>query len=167
MNLGQLWEAIQASSLGIYIAESAWAFPTIESVHVIAIVTVVGTVAVVDLRLLGLTARDYPVTVISRDTLTWTWGAFVLAAITGLLLFASKATNYMANPYFLAKMAMLILVGLNMTVFHLITWRTIKEWDTSAITPTGAKIAGALSLFFWVLVIFFGRTIGFTLGIYE
>jgi len=73
----------------------------------------------------------------------------------------------MANPYFLAKMAMLILAGLNMAVFHLITWRTVKEWDTSPVMPTGAKIAGALSLFFWVLVIFFGRSIGFTLGIYE
>ncbi|HZV19441.1 MAG TPA: DUF6644 family protein [Sphingobium sp.] len=167
MILGHLWESLQASSLGTYIAESAWAFPTIESLHVIAIVTVVGTVAVMDLRLLGLTSRDYAVTVMSRDTLTWTWLGFTLAAITGLLLFISKATNYMANPYFLAKMAMLILAGLNMAVFHLITWRTVKEWDTSPIMPTGAKIAGALSLFFWLLVIFFGRTIGFTLGIYE
>lgn len=167
MNLGQLWESLQASSLGIFVAESAWAFPTIESLHVIAIVTVVGTVAIMDLRLLGLASRDYAVTVMSRDTLPWTWGAFMLAAVTGLLLFVSKATSYMANPYFITKMCLLILAGLNMAVFHLITWRTVKEWDTSPVMPRGAKIAGALSLFFWLLVIFFGRAIGFTLGIYE
>jgi len=167
MNLGQLWESLQASSLGVYIAESAWAFPTIETLHVIAIVTVVGTVAITDFRLIGLASRDYPVTAISRDTLPWTWGAFVLAVITGLLLFTSKATSYMANPYFLIKMGLLILAGLNMAVFHAVTWRTVNDWDNSPVLPTGAKIAGALSLLFWLGVIFFGRAIGFTLGIYE
>lgn len=167
MNLGQLWESLQASSLGVFVAESAWAFPTIETLHVIAIVTVVGTVAIMDLRLLGVTSRDYAVTALSRDTLPWTWAGFVLAAITGLLLFVSKATSYMANPFFLTKMCLLILAGLNMAVFHLMTWRTVKDWDNSPALPTGAKVAGALSLFFWILVIFFGRAIGFTLGIYE
>ncbi len=167
MNLGQLWESLQASALGIFVAESTWAFPTIETLHVIAIVTVVGTVAVMDLRLLGVASRDYAVTALSRDTLPWTWGAFVLAAITGLLLFVSKATSYMANPYFLIKMGLLILAGLNMAIFHAMTWRTVKDWDNAPALPTGAKVAGALSLFFWILVIFFGRAIGFTLGIYE
>lgn len=167
MNLGQLWESLQASSLGIFVAESTWAFPTIETLHVIAIVTVVGTVAVMDLRLLGVASRDYAVTALSRDTLPWTWGAFCLAAVTGLLLFVSKATSYMANPYFLIKMGLLILAGLNMAVFHAMTWRTVNDWDNSPVLPTGARVAGALSLLFWVLVIFFGRAIGFTLGIYE
>jgi hypothetical protein len=167
MNLGHLWEALQSSSLGIFIAESAWAFPTLESIHVIAIVTVVGSIAVMDLRLLGLASRDYAVTVLSRDTLPWTWGAFVLAATTGLLLFVSKATSYMVNPYFLTKICLLVLAGLNMAIFHAITWRTVRDWDTSPQVPRGAKIAGGLSLFFWVLVVFFGRAIGHTLGMYE
>lgn len=167
MNLGQLWHSIQYSSLGVWLAESAWAFPTIESIHVIAIVTVVGSIAVMDLRLLGITSRDYAVTVLSRDTLPWTWGAFVIAAITGSLLFTSKATSYMANPYFLIKICLLVLAGVNMAVFHVITWRTVKEWDTTPMVPTGAKVAGALSLLLWIGVIFFGRAIGFTLGIYE
>ncbi|HWJ69664.1 MAG TPA: hypothetical protein VNS79_14735, partial [Sphingobium sp.] len=76
-------------------------------------------------------------------------------------------TSYMANPYFLIKMGLLILAGLNMAVFHAVTWRTVNDWDNSPVLPTGAKIAGALSLLFWLGVIFFGRAIGFTLGIYE
>ena len=94
-------------------------------------------------------------------------GAFVLAAITGSLLFASKATGYVKNPYFIAKMACLILAGLNMALFHFSTWRTVHNWNNASVVPTAAKIAGGLSLFFWVLVIFFGRAVGFTLGIYE
>jgi hypothetical protein len=134
---------------------------------VIALVTVVGSIAVMDLRLLGVTSRGCSVTATSRDTLPFTWGAFVLAVITGLLLFVSKASVYMVNPWFLLKMGALALAGANMAVFHAMTWRTVKDWDNSPVLPTGAKVAGALSLLFWILVIFFGRAIGFTLGIYE
>jgi hypothetical protein len=167
MNLASVWQALETSAVGTFVAESAWAFPTIESLHVIAIVTVVGSIAIMDLRLLGVASRDRAVTAMSNDTLPWTWGAFVIAAITGSLLFVSKASGYMANPYFLAKMAMLVCAGINMGVLHLSVWRTVHHWDTDQSVPRAAKIAGALSLFFWILVVFFGRAIGFTLGIYE
>jgi hypothetical protein len=167
LDLASVWEALETSPVGSFVAESAWAFPTIESLHVIAIVTVIGTIAIMDLRLLGLASRDRAVTAMSSDTLPWTWGAFVIAAITGSLLFVSKASGYIANPWFLAKMAMIVLAGLNMGVLHLSVWRTVHHWDTHETVPTAAKVAGALSLFFWILVVFFGRAIGFTLGIYE
>jgi hypothetical protein len=166
MNLLSLWQSLEASALGVYIAESSWAFPTIECIHVIALVTVVGTIAIMDLRLLSIASRDTAVTLMSRDTLPFTWGAFVLAAITGSLLFVSKATSYAHNPYFIAKMVCLFLAGANMAIFHSTAWKTVSKWDSDVAIPLGGKIAGLLSLFFWVLVVFFGRAIGFTLGIY-
>lgn len=161
-----IWESIEYSSLGTSIAESLWAFPTLETLHVIALVTVVGTIAVMDLRLLGLASHQVAVTRMSKDTLPWTWGAFVLAAITGGLLFVSKASSYMANPYFLIKMGLLVLAGLNMLYFHYVTYKTVHEWDEGPVLPTGAKVAATLSLVFWVGVVFAGRAIGFTLGIF-
>ena len=92
--------------------------------------------------------------------------AFVCAAITGLLLFVSKASSYVINPYFLWKIAMLALAGINMMYFHLVTWRTVEHWDRDASVPAMVKISGALSLLFWLLVVFFGRAIGFTLGVF-
>ena len=161
-----IWERIEYSGVGTYIAESTWAFPTLETLHVIALVTVLGTIFVVDLRMLGLTSNKFAITKTANDTLPLTWGAFVLATITGLLLFVSKASSYVINPYFLWKMAMLALAGLNMMYFHFITWRTVDHWDRDASMPVSVKVAGALSLFFWLLVVFFGRAIGFTLGIF-
>ena len=96
-----IWESIEYSSLGITIAESTWMFPTIETLHVIALVTVIGTIALVDLRLVGVKGHALRVSQLAKDTLPWTWGAFALAAITGGLLFISKASSYMINPYFL------------------------------------------------------------------
>lgn len=161
-----IWERLEYSSFGTMVAESTWMFPTLETLHVIALVTVLGTIFVVDLRMLGLTSNKFAVTKTSNDVLPWTWGAFVLAAITGTLLFVSKASSYVINPYFLWKMAMLALAGLNMMYFHFITYRTVAHWDRDASMPVSVKVAGALSLIFWLLVVFFGRAIGFTLGMF-
>ena len=161
-----IWESIEYSGFGTTIAESTWMFPTLETLHVIALVTVLGTIFVMDLRMLGWTSNRFAVTKLAKDTLPWTWGAFVFAAITGLLLFASKASSYVANPYFLWKMSMMALAGLNMMYFHFITWRTVAHWDRDASMPTAVKVAAGLSIVFWILVVFFGRAIGFTLGIF-
>lgn len=161
-----IWESLEFSPLGIFIAESTWAFPTIETLHVIALVTVFGTIAIVDLRLIGFASRNVAVSRLSGDMLPWTWIGFGLAAITGTLLFVSKASTYMVNPYFLVKMGLLALAGLNMLVFHFVTQKTQSQWDNDVSLPTGAKVAGALSLLFWVAILFCGRAIGFTLGIF-
>ncbi|QZH75229.1 MAG: hypothetical protein JY451_00930 [Erythrobacter sp.] len=161
-----IWESIQYSPLGISIAESLWAFPTIETIHVIALVTVIGTIAVMDLRMLGVAAGKMPITQISKDTLPWTWAGFILAAITGSLLFVSKASSYMINPYFLIKLGLLALAGVNMLYFHFVTWKNVDSWDTTPVLPRGAKTAAIASLVLWIGIVFCGRAIGFTLGIY-
>ena len=162
----ELWQKIEFSAIGDFMATSGWAFPTVETIHVIALVTVIGTIAIMDLRLLGWASKNSLVTRISKDTLHLTWGAFVIALITGLLMFASKASTYMINPYFLIKMGLLALAGLNMAIFHSTTWKTVAQWDDGASIPTAAKVSGALSLIFWISVVFFGRAIGFTLGMF-
>lgn len=166
MNLDALWLSLETSGIGDFVATSGWAFPAIESLHVIALVTVVGTIAVMDLRLLGLASNKCAVTEMSRDTLPWTWGAFIVAAITGLLMFVSKASSYVINPYFLWKMVLLVLAGLNMAILHSFAWKSVKEWNIDCAVPTAGKIAGLLSLLFWIGVVFFGRAIGFTLGMF-
>jgi hypothetical protein len=64
-------------------------------------------------------------------------------------------------------MVILGLAGANMAVFHALTWRSIGQWDAARTTPTAAKVAGVLSLACWIVAIFCGRFIGFTLGQYE
>ena len=167
MTFQALWQTLEASPVGDFIASSAWAFPAIESAHVVAIVTVVGTIAIMDLRLLGITSSSWTVKQVSNDTLRWTWVAFVLAVITGSLLFVSKAHIYAKEPYFLWKMVLLALAGVNMAVFHVATWRRIDRWNADRAAPLAGKIAGGLSLLCWVLAIVCGRFIGFTLGQYE
>jgi uncharacterized membrane protein len=153
---------LENTPVGMFISGSTWAFPTIESIHVFFLVIVVGTIAIVDLRLIGVASKNRSVSQLSNDVLPLTWGAFVMALITGGLLFSSKATHYLANWPFRFKMCLLVLAGLNMVIFHFLTYRDVKKWDDDVVTPTAARIAGALSLCFWIGVVAFGRWIGFT-----
>jgi hypothetical protein len=143
------------------IRESAFLFPSIETVHVFALVLVVGSIMTVDLRLLGLTNRDRPFTHLAAEMLPWTWTAFTVAAIAGLLMFSSKAMTYYANIPFRIKMCCLVLAGLNMFWFHWAGTRHLKMWDHSK-PPPAAKFAGGASLLLWTVIVATGRWIGFT-----
>jgi hypothetical protein len=167
MTHNPLWLQIEGSTFGTTIAESQWMFPTFETVHVIAIVTVIGVIAIMDMRLLGLTSGTKSVAAMERDTIPLTWTAFALAVVTGLLLFISKASSYMANPYFLWKMGLMLLAGVNMAVFHRVVSRNVDQWGApGSPTPAAAKISGLLSLLLWAIIPFCGRIVGFTLGVY-
>jgi len=165
MDLSSFWLGLEASAVGDYVAQSTWAFPTLESLHVMAFVTVLGSLLVVDLRMLGLGWKDVKLTTLSHETLKITWIAFICALITGLLLFVSKASSYVINPYFKLKLISMAIAGVNMVVFQFITWKTVKEWDLGKV-PMAAKVAGTLSLLLWICVVFFGRAIGFTLSMF-
>src|SRR5579859_8287284 len=86
------------------IRESDWLFPTIETVHVLALVLVVGSILMVDLRLLGIIDRARSVRSITAERLPVTWSAFAVAAIAGSLLFSSKAVTYYDDLPFRLKM---------------------------------------------------------------
>ena len=157
-------QALQDTAVATAIREGATLFPWIECVHVLALTLVAGSIAIVDLRLLGLNWRDRGVAQITASVLPVTWTAFACAVSSGGLLFASNATVYAANRYFRVKMALLLLAGLNMAVYHLFARGKVQLWNTAGLTPLRARVAGALSLCLWVGVIAAGRWIGFTLN---
>ena len=152
---------LEATPLGTTITESEWLFPTIETVHVLALTLVFGSIAFLDLRLLGLANRNRGVVSLTGETLPFTWFGFVIAAITGALLFVSAATKYYANMPFRIKLVLLALAGVNMIVFHLLGYRSVAGWVHARQTPRAAKIAAVLSLLLWSGVLIAGRMIGF------
>ena len=154
---------LESTPVAVTILENEVLFPWIESVHVLAIVLVVGTISIIDLRLLGVASLDRAATRLMRDVLPFTWGAFVIAVITGGLLFSSNAPKYAHNFFFQGKMVFLAAAGFNMAFFHIFGIRDVARWDTTPHTPLAARAAGAVSLLLWIAVVAFGRWIGFTL----
>jgi len=154
-------EWLQGTPLAVAVAEE-W-FPLIESLHVMSMAMVAGTIFIVDTRLVGLTSSKLPFSYLSQRLLPWTWGAFGCSVLTGSLLFTANATGYYDNPPFRAKMLLLALAGLNMLYFQRVTLRGVSAWD-SGRPVAAARAAGLVSLCLWCGVIGFGRWIGFVIG---
>jgi hypothetical protein len=152
---------IDASPLAEEIRVSLWLFPALEIAHVAAIALVLGSLARVDLRLVGLTSRNRSITEISREMTPWTWVGFVLATIFGVLLFVGQPVRYVEVAFFDAKIILILLAGLNMLAFEYLTRRGVDRWDRAPTPPLQVRLAGALSLAFWISVAICGRLIGF------
>src|SRR2546421_11885089 len=128
MELDSLLRALEATGFATVIRENESLFPWVESLHVLAITLVIGSIAIVDLRLIGLASLDRAAARLTSDVLPCTWAAFAFAVITGSLLFSSNAFNYAHNSYFQAKFVFLSLAGINMAVFHLRAGGAVARW---------------------------------------
>jgi hypothetical protein len=153
------------SGLADDIRENDLLFPFIESVHVVFICLVVGSILVVDLRLLGLASIQRSVSRVTSGILPLTWTAFAIAVASGSLLFISNATKYLGNGYFIAKMFLICAAGLNMAIFHAISAKDLSRWENETRLPLPARLAGGLSILLWVSVVACGRWIGFTMPV--
>src|SRR5471030_541916 len=103
MGFNAIFQWLYATAAGEAIRENESLFPWIESIHVLAITLVVGSIWIVDLRLIGVASLDRAVTRLAKEVLPCTWMAFAVAAVTGSLLFISNAVNYAHNFYFQIK----------------------------------------------------------------
>jgi len=159
MDIDTILGALQGMPVSQAVAESGWIFPTVESLHVAAITLVVGSILVVDLRLVGLVDTARPARDIESRFLPVTWSAFAVAALTGLTMFLAKPLSYGHNPVFLAKLALLTLAAANMVAFHLIVQRAAGDREYGS----AARVSGGLSLALWIGVVALGRWTGFTL----
>jgi uncharacterized membrane protein len=153
---------LQESALATGIRDSLLLFPLLESLHVIGLALVFGTIAIIDLRLLGIASTERSFNRMASDIMTWTWAAFAVTALTGVLMFITNATVYFHNTYFRAKIVLLLLAAINVLVFELTARRTIRQWDRAPSAPPIGRVVATVSLVVWIAVIVTGRMIGFT-----
>src|SRR5262245_21481624 len=110
------WLATTAGSVALH--ESLHAYRIVSTVHVVTLSLFVGTAAILDLRLLGATMRAVPVSEVARRLRPWTLAGFVLMIVSGSLLFYANPSPRYQNLFFRAKMAMLLVAGVNAWLFH-------------------------------------------------
>ncbi len=157
-----LFKWIEATSIGTAVRESNWLFPVIEAVHVLGIVVLAGSSALLDLRLLNWGfLREQPASKVAARALPAMWVSFAVMFLTGALMFVSEAWQCYTSMAFRIKMGLLLAVGLNALLFHFGPYRRIREWDSAPAAPASAKTAAWLSLVLWVGIIFAGRWIAY------
>ena len=156
--------ALEASGLGQAMRQWLWLYPSVEVVHIVGIGLLFGSIAVLDLRLLGF-SRGISVRTLARHILPWAAGAFVLIIPSGLAMFTAHATEFVQSEVFVVKMLLVLAAGMNAALFHTITFRTADVWDSAEMRklppPPSARAAGAISLFLWISVIACGRLLAY------
>lgn len=151
---------VESWSVAVAMRKSLWMYPIVEITHIVGFVTLVGSIAVLDLRLLGL-SRKLSVTALSRHTLPWTLGALLLVVPTGLLMFTAHATDFVSNGAFITKLSLLMLAFANALWFRVGPYQSVRHWDVMAMPPLAARASAALSLLLWVSIISCGRLLAY------
>ena len=132
-----------------------WAI--LEGTHLLTLMLFVGTVLVVDLRLMGLIFRRTKVSVISEGVLPLTMFGFGFMLITGFALMFAKPLFYYHNVWFRLKMLLLVLAMVNIWVFHHRIQKSQGTWDADPVPPGKVRAAAAISLVSWIAILACGR----------
>ena len=114
-------EKLEQTQLGTAIAESRYAFPFIEGVHLIGLSIAVGLLFITDLRLMGIVLKKVPVIEVLRQLRPWILSGFAAIFVSGGLLFFAEATTVLASPAFAFKVVFMVIAGLNAAYFEFIT----------------------------------------------
>ena len=155
-------QVIYDSPLPTSIRESEWTFPVIQTFHILGILLFYGTIALVDLRIVGVVLKARPAREIADSLLPVAWIGFAVMAISGGLLFAAQAAKIYTNVFLLAKFALIGLAGLNLIVFHRFAGRAIATWGgEGGVAPGHARVSAGLSFLLWTAVIVTGRFIAY------
>ena len=156
--------ALEASGLGQAMRQWLWLYPAVETVHIVGIGLLFGSIAILDLRLLGL-GRGIPVRLLARHVLPWTAVAFLLIVPSGLMMFTAHASDFISSPVFVLKMGLILAAGLNAALFHAMVFPSVEVWDAEEMRrlppPPSARICALLSILIWIAVIACGRLLAY------
>ena len=132
-----------------------WMYPALETAHYIGLAMLVGSIMLIDLRLLGV-ARTLPLKSVI-GLLPWAWAGFVVNAVSGGLIFVYGAVGFSGNSAFRLKMILMLLAGINALIFTLAASRSGDQWLESGAVPSPLKAVATASFVLWLGVVTTGR----------
>lgn len=154
---------LSSTAVSQYIIDQRWIFPGCEIFHFVGMAMLIGFAMTLDLRMIGV-ARNMSLGPLHR-LLAFGLTGFAITAVTGVGFVVAAPSQYLPNGVFWFKMLFLLLAGLNIGVFYTTgIYQTVETLGPGEDAPMPAKVVGAVSLFLWAGVLFWGRMLAF-LGI--
>lgn len=152
---------LEATPLSLAMRHNLWLYPIVEIIHIVGFVTLVGSVAMFDLRVLGF-SKSLPVQVLGRHLLRWSVASLALVIPAGLMMFSAHPQEFVANRVFQIKLSLIAAAAINATLFHLGVYQSVAEWNRGIPAPAIAKAQAISSLVIWIAVICCGRLLAYT-----
>jgi hypothetical protein len=144
-----MWEALEQSTWVKTLAETGWMYATVSVIHYLTMFWFIGSMAVVDLRVMGVAARKRNLTELAGQIFPWAWTGLVLAVVSGFLMFATDAGDWAPDRIFHVKLGMIVIS----IVFAILVQRGAPKWAIAPEIPTSGKVIAAISLLLWILTI--------------
>lgn len=163
MTLFELCEWLEGTAPAIFARESIYGFQILVGFHLMGLVSSVGALLWLDLRMAGIAMQGTRVSELNRQLAPWFIVGFIAMFASGLVLFAGFATSAYGNTFFRIKLAALLLAGINALVFHFMTGRSAPAWDFAPRPPLSVRLAGFGSLALWAIIIVSGRMMSYTM----
>jgi len=141
-----MWEALQHTGWVTTLATSRWLYGLVSVVHYSAVFFCVGTIVLLDLRILGVANRNQALSVLAEQLRPWTWIGFGAVAVSGFLLFAVEAGDFAAVTPFRLKMLVIVLAVVSALA---IEW-SLPKWDRAPAMPVTASVVALISILLWL-----------------
>jgi uncharacterized membrane protein len=153
-----------ATPVSQVIQQELWIIPTVQTVHILAISVVLASMAMFDLRLLGLAGKRNSIASFSRRFMPWLWGALIVLAASGCILIVGEPKRSLGNLAFQLKMSMLAAAIIVTLGFQAVLKRDLASGGADLLPAhaTAAKATGLLSLALWAGIAVAGRLIAYT-----
>jgi hypothetical protein len=141
-----MWEGLQHAEWVTTLATSRPLFGLVLVVHYFAVFCCIGTIVLLDVRILGLAARNRDLSTFAEQLRPWTWIGLGSVVVSGFLLFATEAGDYAAVTPFRVKM---LIIGLAVISALAIEWG-VPRWDRSPVTSLTGKFVALISIVLWL-----------------
>jgi len=144
-----MWEALEQAEWVKTFGGTAWMYATVSVIHYLTMFWFIGSMAVVDLRVMGVAARKRNLTELAAQVFPWAWTGLVLAIVSGFFMFATAAGDWAPDPVFHVKLGMIVIS----IVFAILVQRGAPRWGAAPEIPTSAKVIATIALLLWIATI--------------
>jgi hypothetical protein len=144
-----MWEALEQMGWVKTFGSTGWMYASVSVVHYLTMFWFIGSMAVVDLRVMGFAARRRNLSELAEQIFPWAWTGLVLAIISGFFMFATDAGDWAPDPVFHWKLGLIVIS----IVFAILVQRGAPKWAAAPEVPTSAKVIAAIALLLWIVTI--------------
>ncbi len=141
-----MWEALEQTAWVKTFGSTGWMYASVSVVHYLTLFWCVGSMAVVDLRVMGVAARKRNLSELAEQLYPWAWTGLALAVISGFFMFATAAGDWAPDPIFHYKLGMIVVS----IVFAILVQRGASKWAALPEIPNSAKVIAAIALLLWI-----------------
>lgn len=144
-----MWQALQEFGWIKTLDTTGWLYASVSAAHYLGIFWCIGSMAVVDLRVMGVAVRERNAAELASQLFPWAWTAFGLAMVSGFLMFATDAEDWAPSRVFHIKLTLITLS----VIFALIVQRSVPKWSANGEIPQLGKIIAFIALILWIATI--------------